>query len=74
MTESTVLAFGEAPPAQQPSWTGAASVADAVGSAPGVAAVWIIGGVIALCGALALAELAAAIPEPGGVFVYLREV
>ena len=51
-----------------------ASVADAVGSAPGVAAVWIIGGVIALCGALALAELAAAIPEPGGVFVYLREV
>src|SRR5687767_7459019 len=51
-----------------------ATVADAVGSAPGVAAVWIIGGIIALCGALALAELAAAIPEPGGVFVYLREV
>ena len=51
-----------------------ASVADAVGSAPAVAAVWVIGGIIALCGALALAELAAAIPEPGGVFVYLREV
>jgi len=52
----------------------AASVADAVGSPAGVAAVWVIGGVIALCGALSLAELAAAIPEPGGVFVYLREV
>jgi len=51
-----------------------ASVADTVGSPAGVAAVWVIGGIIALCGALSLAELAAAIPEPGGVFVYLREV
>ena len=51
-----------------------ASVADAVGSAPAVAAVWVAGGIIALCGALSLAELAAAFPEPGGVFVYLREV
>ena len=51
-----------------------ASVADAVGSPFGVAAVWVIGGVIALCGALSLAELAAAFPAPGGVFVYLREV
>ena len=51
-----------------------ASVADTVGSSAGVAAVWIVGGIIALCGALALAELAALFPEPGGVFVYLREV
>jgi amino acid transporter len=51
-----------------------ASVADAVGSPAGVAAVWVIGGMIALCGALSLAELAAAFPEPGGVFVYLREL
>src|SRR5688572_10526977 len=51
-----------------------ASVADTVGSPLGVAVVWVAGGVIALCGALALAELAAAFPEPGGVFVYLREV
>jgi amino acid transporter len=51
-----------------------ASVADTVGSPAGVAAVWVVGGVISLCGALALAELAAAFPEPGGVFVYLREV
>ena len=51
-----------------------ASVADTVGSPAGVAAVWVAGGIIALCGALSLAELAAAFPEPGGVFVYLREV
>jgi basic amino acid/polyamine antiporter, APA family len=51
-----------------------AAVATTVSSPLGVAAVWIAGGVIALCGALALAELAAAFPEPGGVFVYLREV
>ena len=51
-----------------------AGVADTVGSPAAVAAVWVIGGIIALCGALSLAELAAAIPEPGGVFVYLREV
>ncbi|MDF2773462.1 MAG: putative permease, partial [Geminicoccaceae bacterium] len=51
-----------------------ASVADTVGSPLGVAAVWVVGGIIALCGALSLAELAAVFPEPGGVFVYLRKV
>jgi amino acid transporter len=51
-----------------------ASVADTVGSPAGVVTVWVVGGIIALCGALSLAELAAAFPEPGGVFVYLREV
>jgi amino acid transporter len=35
--------------------------------------VWVIGGVLALCGALALAELAAAFPRSGGLYVYLRE-
>jgi amino acid transporter len=35
--------------------------------------VWVIGGVLALCGALALAELAAAFPRTGGLYVYLRE-
>jgi amino acid transporter len=33
----------------------------------------VLGGVITLCGALSLAELAAAMPKAGGVFVYLRE-
>ncbi|MGQ0733965.1 MAG: APC family permease [Acidobacteriota bacterium] len=36
-------------------------------------AVWIIGGLVVLCGALAFAELAAAMPETGGMYVYLRE-
>lgn len=48
-------------------------VADDVGSLGGVATVWIAGGIITLCGALSLAELAAAFPAPGGLFVYLGE-
>ena len=51
-----------------------ATVAGTVSSPSGIAVVWVVGGIIALCGALSLAELAAAFPEPGGVFVYLREV
>jgi amino acid transporter len=35
--------------------------------------VWIIGGVISLCGALSVAELAAAMPQTGGWYVFLRE-
>jgi amino acid transporter len=35
--------------------------------------VWVLGGALALCGALALAELAAALPSTGGLYVYLRE-
>jgi basic amino acid/polyamine antiporter, APA family len=34
---------------------------------------WIGGGAITLCGALSLAELAAALPETGGFYAYLRE-
>ena len=48
-------------------------VAADAGSVGGVAAVWILGGLVTLCGALAMAELAAAFPRTGGVFVYLRE-
>jgi amino acid transporter len=50
-----------------------AAVAADVGSVGGIAAVWVLGGIITLCGALTLAELAAAFPESGGTFVYLRE-
>jgi APA family basic amino acid/polyamine antiporter len=32
---------------------------------------WIVGGVVALCGALAYAELAAALPRSGGEYYYL---
>ena len=48
-------------------------IAADAGSVGGIAAVWILGGVVTLCGALAMAELAAAFPRTGGVFVYLRE-
>jgi amino acid transporter len=36
-------------------------------------AVWLIGGVISLCGALSVAELAASLPQTGGWYVFLRE-
>jgi basic amino acid/polyamine antiporter, APA family len=36
-------------------------------------AVWLLGGLISLCGALSVAELAAAMPTTGGWYVYLRE-
>ena len=35
--------------------------------------VWVLGGLIVLCGALAFAELSASMPETGGMYVYLRE-
>jgi APA family basic amino acid/polyamine antiporter len=34
---------------------------------------WVVGGLVALCGALTIAELAAALPKTGGDYVYLRE-
>jgi APA family basic amino acid/polyamine antiporter len=44
-----------------------------VGSPFMVFAVWIFGGMLSLFGALSYAELAAALPEAGGEYVYLRE-
>lgn len=35
--------------------------------------VWVLGGIIVMCGALAFAELSASMPETGGMYVYLRE-
>src|SRR5580692_6023789 len=36
-------------------------------------AVWVVGGVLALCGALTLCELSAALPRSGGDYVFLSE-
>jgi amino acid transporter len=36
-------------------------------------AVWVLGGVLALLGALALAEIAVLFPRAGGNYVFLRE-
>src|SRR5687768_6634449 len=35
--------------------------------------VWVAGGLISLCGALSVAELASALPRTGGWYVFLRE-
>jgi amino acid transporter len=43
---------------------------------PGVAlpiAAWVLGGLLSLCGSLALAELAVAHPRTGGLYVFIRE-
>ena len=44
-----------------------------VGSVEMVLLVWVAGGLLSLFGALTYAELAAALPEAGGEYVYLRE-
>ncbi|MEW5978280.1 MAG: amino acid permease [Acidobacteriota bacterium] len=48
-------------------------IARAVGSTEGFYLVWIVGGVLSLCGALSYAELGAAFPRAGGIYVFLRE-
>ncbi len=49
------------------------TVAADAGSVGGVMLVWVGGAIIALFGALTLAELAAAYPESGGIYIFLRE-
>jgi amino acid transporter len=44
-----------------------------VGSPAMLFAVWVFGGLLTLGGALTYAEMAAALPEAGGEYVYLRE-
>lgn len=51
-----------------PAW-----VAFNVPSIAGIAALWIVGGIFSLAGALTLAELSAMLPRAGGPYVYLRE-
>ena len=45
----------------------------AVGSNQVMLLLWVVGGVAALCGALTLAELSAALPRAGGEYVILYE-
>jgi APA family basic amino acid/polyamine antiporter len=46
--------------------------AAAIGHPGYILALWVVGGVLALCGALCYAELGAAMPKAGGEYVYLR--
>jgi basic amino acid/polyamine antiporter, APA family len=39
-----------------------------------IMALWLLGGICALCGALAYAELGAALPRSGGEYNFLREI
>jgi amino acid transporter len=50
-----------------------AVVAERVGATELVIAGWVLGGVLALAGALTYAELAAIFPRTGGIYVYIRE-
>src|SRR4029079_19761512 len=50
-----------------------AGVAQRVGDPMVFLALWVVGGLLALSGALSLAELAATFPESGGYYAYLRE-
>ena len=49
------------------------SVAADVGTLGAIALIWVLGAVVALFGALTLAELAAIFPRSGGIYVFLRE-
>src|SRR5512134_3545353 len=40
---------------------------------PTILLAWVVGGVLALCGAAAYAELGSMMPRAGGEYVYLRE-
>ncbi len=44
-----------------------------LGNYPMILGLWALGGALAICGALCVAELAAALPRAGGEYVYLRE-
>lgn len=50
-----------------------AAIAGHVGSPLLLLAVWVVGGALSFFGALAFAELGAAFPRAGGMYVFLRE-
>lgn len=88
-TDPPAPATGERLPRRLGAWSGAAIVVGVlIGSGifavPSIVArhipspaaglgLWAVGGVIALAGALAIAELGAMDPRTGGIFVYVRE-
>jgi basic amino acid/polyamine antiporter, APA family len=50
-----------------------AGIADKLPGPLPLLAIWLTGGLFALCGALTLAEVASALPRTGGVYVFIRE-
>lgn len=49
------------------------TIVDALRSPGWVLGVWVLGGLMGLCGALTYAELGAMMPRSGGIYVYLSE-
>ncbi len=49
------------------------SIARELGSLRQVLAIWILGGLLSLCGGLSIAELGTVFPKAGGLYVYLNE-
>ena len=49
-----------------------AGIADKLPGPFPMLASWIAGGLFAICGALTLAEVASALPQTGGIYVFLR--
>lgn len=50
-----------------------AAIAERVPGPLPLVGVWVLAGIVTLCGALTLAEIASALPQTGGVYVFLRE-
>jgi APA family basic amino acid/polyamine antiporter len=50
-----------------------AGIADRIPGPLPLLAIWVLGGLFALCGALTLAELASEVPRTGGFYAFLRE-
>ena len=49
------------------------NIARRVHTVEGLLLVWVVGGILSFCGALSYAELGAAFPRAGGIYVFLRE-
>lgn len=50
-----------------------AGIADRLPGPLPMLGLWVFGGIVALCGALTLAEISSVYPDTGGVYVYIRE-
>jgi APA family basic amino acid/polyamine antiporter len=50
-----------------------AGIADRVPGPLPLISMWIVGGLISLCGALTLAEVASEVPKTGGIYAFLKE-
>ena len=50
-----------------------AGIADRIPGPFPLISMWVVGGLISLCGALTLAEVASEVPKTGGIYAFLKE-